>query len=303
MTDIVRKQVADDIEAPVPAAVASAAPPPSAAAITLTHEDLNRLHRHFINLTCHYSNPSVPTQNGGKPRVFNCSAFIVELKGVWVAITAGHVFGDLRKAVATGLVLFNWHIDDSMLDEHQHPPFQISLDLEKDVMDFDVDGMDYGAYVVDPMAQRALAKRGICPIEEAYWDANDFELFPFWTLVGSPLQLATLQYDGPSIKNHVTVHLIPLFDRPVGLRETKYQRLYAKVDFDSVEGIDGSFDIGGMSGGPIFGTASYPQGDEYDYRLIGIQSAWDKQGNVAICAAQPFLRALAGLVRQGGRRA
>lgn len=31
-------------------------------------------------------------------------------------------------------------------------------------MFFDVDGMDYGAYVIDPMAQMAVAKKGIVPI-------------------------------------------------------------------------------------------------------------------------------------------
>lgn len=113
----------------VAVAVASAAPPPSAGAITLTHEDLNRLHRHFINLMCNDSGPLALAKNGGKPAVYNFSAFLVEWKGVWVAITAGHVFGDLQKAVAAGSVLSNWHIDDSMADGHGDPPYPISLDL------------------------------------------------------------------------------------------------------------------------------------------------------------------------------
>jgi hypothetical protein len=53
-----------------------------------------------------------------------------------------------------------------------------------------------------------------------------------------------------------------------------------------------------MSGGPIFGTRQPPQGSVYDYRLIGIQSAWDKRESVAMCAAQPFIRALARMIKE-----
>ncbi len=268
----------------------------SASVVTLSHEDLNRLHRHFINLMCQDFGPLALEKNAGKPEPFNSSAFVVELKGLWLAITAGHVFGDLKKAIALGSVLSNWHIDDSMVDDHGHPPYPISLDLEKDVIFFDVDGMDYGAYVIDPMAQRAIAEKGICPIEEIRWNTDDFAQFPFWTLVGSPLELSDLRSGAPSVKHHVTAHLVPLFDRPDTLNDTKYQRLYAKFDFESVDGMEGSFNIGGMSGGPVFGTIGPPQGGAYDYRLIGIQSSWDKVENVAICAAQPFLKALVGLL-------
>jgi hypothetical protein len=52
-------------------------------------------------------------------------------------------------------------------------------------------------------------------------------------------------------------------------------------------------------------TSALSQGSAYDYRLIGIQSAWDNRENVAMCAAQPFIRALAQMIKgrqdsQGG---
>jgi hypothetical protein len=37
------------------------------------------------------------------------------------------------------------------------------------------------------------------------------------------------------------------------LVDTEFERLYAKIDFSSVMGQEDGFDIGGMSGGPIFG--------------------------------------------------
>jgi hypothetical protein len=147
------------------------------------------------------------------------------------------------------------------------------------------------------MASIALGKSGIVPIWKEQWDAEDMEEFSFWTLVGMPTQFATLSHDKASLKNHVTVQLTHLPERPAGLQSTNHQRLFAKVDFESVAEWQRQFDIGGMSGGAIFGTRQPPQGSDYDYRLIGIQSAWDNRENVAMCAAQPFLRALAQMIK------
>lgn len=265
--------------------------------LTLDHDDLRLLHRHYINLTCVDSGEAAMDENGGKPKRYNFSAFVVNVEGVTLAITAGHVFADLKRAVAAGAKLSDWAIDDSMVKDHGHPAYPISVDLERDVMFFDEDGLDYGAYVLDPMALIALDKSGIVPIEEERWNAEDLPDFPFWTLVGLPTQFAQLRHDGPSTKSHVTVHVIGLEDPPADLAGKKYQRLYARLEFGSVAEWERHFDVGGMSGGPIFGTRAAPKGGSYDYRLIGIQSAWDERENVAMCAAQPFLRALADLVR------
>ena len=266
--------------------------------LVLGSEDLERLHRHFSNLMCVDSGPAAVADNGGKPKVYNFSAFVVDVEGEWLAITAGHVFDKLRQAVAAGATLSDWQIDDSMVKNHGYPAYRIALDLQKDIIFFNDDGLDYGAYILDPMARRALEASGICPVPENSWNAEDFTDFPFWTLVGSPDQFSELKHDGPSSKRHVTVHLLPLEDRPEDIDETKYYRLYANVDFASVAEWEQQFNIGGMSGGPIFGTAGPPKGAAYNYRLIGIQSGWNRRNSVALCAAQPFLRALARLVKQ-----
>ncbi|PXX38863.1 MULTISPECIES: hypothetical protein [Aquitalea] len=265
--------------------------------LILDYEDLYLLHRHYINLTCIDSGVAAIKENGGKPKRYNFSAFVVNVEGVALAITAGHIFSDLKQAITAGAKLSDWAIDDSMTSDHGFPAYPIDVNLERDVVFFDEDGLDYGAYLLDPMALRALNQSGIVPIEEAQWNAEDLPDFPFWTLIGLPTQFATLRHAGPSIKNHVTVHVTSLHDRPTGLKDMKHPRLFARVEFESVAEWGRHFDIGGMSGGPIFGTRTPPQGSSYDYRLIGIQSSWDERENVAMCAAQPFLRALVGLVR------
>lgn len=266
--------------------------------LILNHDDLRSLHRHYINLTCVDSGEPAKASNGGKPQRYNFSAFVVDVEGVLLAITAGHVFAELRQAVAHGSILSDWAIDDSMVTDHGFPAYPVNVNLEKDILFFHEDGLDYGAYLLDPMAVRALEMSGIVPVRKEQWDAEDLEEFSFWTLVGLPTQFATLSHQGPSFKSHVTVRVAHLAERPAGLSPTKHPRLFAKVDFESVAEWARQFDIGGMSGGPVFGTRQPPQGSAYDYRLIGIQSAWDKRESVAMCAAQPFIRALARLLKE-----
>ena len=265
--------------------------------LILNHADLSNLHRHYINLTCVDSGEHAKAANGGKPKRYNFSAFVVDVEGVLLAITAGHVFAELRQAVAQGSILSDWAIDDSMVSDHGFPAYPVEVNLETDILFFHEDGLDYGAYLLDPMASIALAKSGIVPVGKEQWDAEDLEAFSFWTLVGLPTQFATLSHDRPSLKSHVTVRVIHLPERPADLLPTKHPRLFARVDFENVAEWERQFDIGGMSGGPVFGTRQPPQGSAYDYRLIGIQSAWDRRESVAMCAAQPFIRALARMIK------
>jgi len=256
-------------------------------------EDLKNLHRHYINLTCVDSGEPAKASNGGLPVRYNFSAFVVEVEGVHLAITAGHVFEDLKQAQAAGAILSNWAIDDSMVRDHGLPVYPIDLDMNKNIFFYHKGGVDFGVYVLSDLASSALAMHGIVPIRQEHWDAQDLEEFPFWTLVGQPTGFATLRPDGTSSKCHVTVQLTPLAQRPEGLQPTQYPRLFARIEFASVAQHEQRFDIGGMSGGPVFATRQPPQGSAYEYRLIGIQSAWDQRKNVAVCEVRPLLRALA----------
>lgn len=265
--------------------------------LRVENDDLALLHRHYINLTCIDSGDMARAQCGGDPKRYCFSAFLVDIEGVTVAITAGHIFTDLRAAVEHGGRLSDWAVDDSMLVNHGKPVYPISLDLEKDVLYFFEDGLDYAAYVLHPMAVRAVAENGIIPITIAHWDTEDLREFPFWLLVGLPTLFADLPHTGQAVKSHVTIHVHQLHEKPSTLPEKKHQRLFGQLNFESVEGQEGGFDIGGMSGGPVFALTMPPQGRDYEYRLIALQSGWDRSKYIAMCAAQPFLRALAQRVQ------
>jgi len=49
--------------------------------LILGHNDLHLLHRHYINITCVDSGMAA-TQENGKPKRYNFSAFIVKVEGV-----------------------------------------------------------------------------------------------------------------------------------------------------------------------------------------------------------------------------
>ncbi len=95
--------------------------------LILNHEDLSNLHRHYINLTCVDSGEHAKASNGGKPKRYNFSAFVVDVEGVLLAITVGHVFEELRKAVAPGSILSEGAIDDLMVSDHGFPAYPVAM--------------------------------------------------------------------------------------------------------------------------------------------------------------------------------
>lgn len=272
--------------------------------IELGEEYLRPLHRHFINITYRDHRPGAVQDNGGTPPMYHFSAFVVQINDDWLAITAGHIFSHLKKAIAHGAVLKDWAIDDSTVNPDPHPNtnmkvvYNIAFDPDKDVFYFDddVEGMDYAAFKLDYLAVQAMQKEGIRAIPEDVWNKSDLQDFPYWLLVGTPEELIENPHGQPQVKRHATLHVIPRSGPAPGFAPTRYPRHYAEVDFGSTDH-DGPFNLVGMSGGPIFGIKS-PLEKIEDYRLIGVQSAqqWEHvkpTGNViAFCAAQPFIKTL-----------
>jgi hypothetical protein len=240
---------------------------------------------------CHDRGPNALAHRGGNPAVYNFSAFVVEIKERWFAITAGHVFDDLKKAISHGAVLTDWVIDDSIVSDTPLQPQRTGFDMNMDVFYLYSDGMDYACFELNYFARQALIQQGIAPIPRVVWAAQDIAEFSTWLLVGTPTELAILESDAPYIKNHVTVRLERLSQRPADMDATEFERGYARIDFASVVDGEDGFDIKGMSGGPIFGLLPSTRESPFDYRLIGVQSK-RLGSNVAFCYAYSFIRAL-----------
>lgn len=252
------------------------------------------LHRHLINLMCLDSGPAAQKKYAGKSAVYNFSAFVVEIEDRWYAITAGHIFRDLKEAISHGAIISDWQIDDSIVSAKPQQAYRLPLDIEKDILSLDdaASGIDYAFIELGHLTKKALYKEGIRAIPQSLWAKEDIAGYTLWLLVGTPSQFAELEAGKPIVKNHVTVQLERVNDVPPGFNNSEFRRLYAKIHFDSVMDQESGFNIQGMSGGPIFGLLPGTSSDQYEYRLIGVQSAWNKKDYVAICAAYPFLRAI-----------
>lgn len=240
---------------------------------------------------CRDSGEAAMRANGGKPKAYNFSAFVVELDGVWFCITAGHIFDELKVAKRGGAKISDWNIDDSTLaPSPEGYAYPIDLDMDK-VLYFhdDVKGMDYAAFPLRDLTVKALSQQGIVPITEELWVGKDLHQYPLWVLVGTPeIPVAT---DGsPPMKAHVTIALKLRDDVPEGFQSTPFERWYADLDWDSVEQDGRPDNVDGMSGGPIFVLNS--SSADYEYKVFGIQSARNNSGSIAFCALPPFLKAL-----------
>ncbi|MBS0497405.1 MAG: hypothetical protein JSR51_07150 [Proteobacteria bacterium] len=261
----------------------------------LSEKFLVQLYKHVINIMCLDSGQNALKENSGKCAVYNFSAFVVEINDRWFAISAGHIFRELKLAVSHGAKLSNWQIDDSIVSSKPQPACPISIDLDKDVYSLcdEVKGMDYAYIELDFLTKLALSKEGIAAIPQSVWSAKDLEEFSLWLLIGTPTALAKLVFEEPIVKNYATIQLERVNNVPHGLCNTKYPRLYAKIYFESVIEAKHGFDIGGMSGGPIFGLRPFTDSTPYEYRLIGIQSAWNGKDSVALCPAFPYIQVIA----------
>lgn len=251
---------------------------------------LKPIHRHFVNIMCIQSFPALELPD----QPCNFSAFIVEIGGRWLAISAGHIFDELLKSVTEGAKLSNWHIDDTTVSSSEMSPYPIALNVTEDVLWIhdEVPGLDYACFTVDRLTQRALQAAGIEAISQDIWQKNDVADFPYWLLVGTPEELLERSARRITEKVHVTLPVSKVAIIPPGMEEKEFKRTYAQIDFSSVEPCTAGFDIKGMSGGPIFGLTQPPLKSDYPYRIIGIQSGWNKIDSIAFCDAKIFFDAL-----------
>jgi hypothetical protein len=269
------------------------------ASITVTPKFTEPLLRHFVNLMCVDSGPAAKASNDDQPLLLNFSGFVVEIEGVWLIVTAAHVFEELREAVRHGALIGSWRLDDSSVSAQPQPPLPFHLDIDEGVFllgEDAQDGMDYACFVVDWLTKEAMIRQGIVAIDIDVWGGDDHCQFGEWLLVGTPAHAVSV---GPSTctKTHVTVRVEYCNEVPPGFEDKAFRRLFAKVDLTSLPGEVATFDVVGMSGGPIFGLEDVIQharagSASYRYKLIGIQSAWNRREHIAFCAAQPFFEAL-----------
>jgi hypothetical protein len=200
------------------------------------------------------------------------SGFVVEIRDVWLYVTAAHVIKDFRTAIAAGSTFNTWRLGDQTAGKSKQfknsgIPFDFDMNRWLDIENEET-GLDYAALVLHPMYVRQLEAGGVVPIGRRSWDDHVAE-HDYWALVGVPTE--TLEHDGGS-NLQAKVVLIPLepTGTPAGAGEKVKNQFYARLKDDSRSLVH---DVRGMSGGPIFALKRINNTD-WGYAVIGVQSAW-----------------------------
>ena len=232
--------------------------------------------RHFVTLSCVASPPGSDDE---KLHVY--SGFLIEVSGLWLYVTAGHVLREIQEAITAEYKLSVWRLDDQTAgDQFGGVAIPIDFNLDRWIIVEDEDiGLDYAAMFLDDFYRRGFEAGNALPIGKDVWSDYVTEV-DYWVVVGLPAE--TVDYDGDTIIRGRVV-LVPLepAEPPEMAGEAQNNKFYAKLA-DGYE--DYVTNIKGMSGGPI--VALKKCGQEWRYSVIGVQSGW--YSNIRTISACPI---------------
>lgn len=230
---------------------------------------------HFVTLSCVQTPVSA-----SEAKIFVFSGFIVNIKGLWFYITAGHILRDLQTSIGKGDTFDVWRLGDQTAGNNfKGTAIPYDFDIAKWMVIEDKEiGLDYAAVVLSEMECRQLQAGNVVAIEQFVW--GNYVDHDQWALVGIPRD--TVKYDGKTVitARVVMVPIVPT-DTPQTAGKKAENQFYGRLSSDSVSVLK---DVDGMSGGPIFALKRI--NGLMKYWLIGIQSAWYREQR--IIAGCPF---------------
>ncbi|MEF9481496.1 hypothetical protein [Ralstonia sp. 1B3] len=247
--------------------------------------------KHFLCLSYKAARP------GQAPSVHFASCFVVKIDEHWFLCTAGHVVNGLKAALASGITLTEFSLQDKLAGNDH--PFGVPYPFNAEdwmVIDDDAIGVDFAATQLSALLVDNLRAGGVKAIEETAWGPPPLDLYRPWLLAGIPSET----YSKVGNKHIVKLTIMPLLPSaaPVTSASTNtaakvFGALVEQPDLDGAS-VD---DIDGMSGAPVFGIKEVDDG--LRYWLIGVQSSWYPTSRiVAFCPILPILDALKIAIRR-----
>jgi len=245
---------------------------------------LDRTGRHFLLITF------VTTKPDGSRLRETRSAFVVDVLGVWLLMTAGHVLRTLREEYPRlGVMTSRFELQDrfagSSFSGHAGVPFHFDSTM---CMELDETWGDFGLVPLDALTVSQLKTGGVVAIEESTWSTCPLDEYVQLLLTGVPSE--TVKHEpGQMVLRHtlIPLELCPLDEQPPAGRVGKFKARLLQDDIDLAK-LD---DIDGMSGGPIFGIRDVD--GLARYFLVGVQSGWLRPSRiVTFSAASPVLEQL-----------
>ncbi len=233
--------------------------------------------RHLVALNVAWDGPD------GARRAAACSCFVVEMSGLWVLVTAGHILKelseDLPKVTGVRSSLFDgWAPAASQLPV----PFDL---LAADRYVVDEDGFDLGLVLLPWLVAQNLHANRIVPFAEVGWrNPPPPEALFRYAVIGLPEQFITRESRADEVRVAVNPTFVYLnrVEPPDDMRKP-FPSFYGRLADDlynpnagvSLEG------MAGFSGGPIIGFAKRENG-EVAYHLVAVQSAWRRDHWVVV---------------------
>ncbi len=253
----------------------------------LTRRVAQTVGKHFVTLSCVQR---VPADSSEKILVF--SGFFVDVSGEWFYVTAGHIIRDIFAALASGSSFDVWRLDDQTAGNQfngKAVPYDFDAKEWLVLRDPSI-GLDYAAVHLGDFYRRQLEAGGVTAIAKNSWGDYVTE-YDHWVLMGIPSE--TVAYDGSTaISARMVMSPLTSVDEPTDAGDKAQNQFYAKLN----EGSENFFkDADGLSGGPVFALKKH--GEEWKYKVIGIQSAWyPTNRTLAICPFSSFGLALEKIV-------
>lgn len=236
----------------------------------------NAVGRHFVTLSCVQTLPGDTSK-----RILLFSGFIVDIRGLWFYVTAGHILRNIQASLDSGGEFSIWRLGDQTAgNEFKDTAIPFDFDIDKwAVIEDESLGLDYAVTPLNEMYCRLLNAGGVVPIGNDAWGDHLME-HDQWVLVGVPSQSVT--YDGHNvIVARPAMIPVTAAEMPELAGSKAQNQFYGYLHQDSQSIVE---DIDGMSGGPIFAIKWI--NEKLHYVVIGIQSGWYSQSRVI--AACPF---------------
>ena len=243
---------------------------------------------------------------GGTPMFV--TTFIIEAKGMWFLITAGHILQAIETARENGQQLANFQLHDGLSSDSAHlQPIPFPIDGQTKMAYWHEEigsgaGADYGIIPLSSLISDALKANGKMAIRQP-WMQELPSTFDSYCMLGIPSEFQEEGTFATAVEVGISGAMISVrkIDTPPEHMRSAIPRFYGKIatDLRDKEGLPLK-DIDGMSGGPIFGFVKSEKGMEL--WVVAIQSSWDaKTGTIAGCYFKQFAEEIASKITANNR--
>lgn len=236
---------------------------------------INQVRNHFVGLSgkCVRENSS-----GGiaEEKNFAFSAFVIEIRGVWCLVTAGHVINDIEVVVKHP----EWKLhrcglaDFFSLNPKVKEPTPFPFETTHKIH-VDQDGMDIGLIPLPDFYRHSLQGNNVEPIPVAAWRSHSPPACDAYALLGLPAEhIQTIEASASRGSGQsVLLAMVPVIPCPFPPEKiTSNIPRFAATLFDGGE-LDS---VKGMSGGPIIGIRR-KEGGSLEYACVAVQGEWNRR--------------------------